>query len=67
MLVLSRKEGENILIGDDIILTVVEVRNGNKVRLGIKAPENVVILRQEVYDRQQKENTTRPDQELPSS
>lgn len=51
MLVLTRKEGEQIRIGDDIIITVV--RSGNdKVRLGIEAPTDTVILRSELKDRQ---------------
>ncbi|MCB0335467.1 MAG: carbon storage regulator CsrA [Bdellovibrionales bacterium] len=49
MLVLSRHKGEQIMIGDDIILTVIEIR-GDKVRLGIEAPQDVPVHRQEVYD-----------------
>lgn len=49
MLVLSRKKNESLMIGDDIVLTVVEIR-GDKVRLGIHAPSNVPVHRQEVYD-----------------
>lgn len=47
MLVLTRKENEKILIGDDITITVVLVA-GNKVRIGIEAPNEVVIRREEV-------------------
>ncbi|REJ82633.1 MAG: carbon storage regulator [Planctomycetota bacterium] len=47
MLVLTRKANESILIGDNIELTVVEVR-GNRVKLGIVAPRTVPVLRQEV-------------------
>ena len=47
MLVLSRKPGETILIGDDIEISIVEVR-GDTVRIGISAPRNVTILRQEL-------------------
>ena len=50
MLVLSRKENESVNIGDDITITVVKV-HGGKIRLGIKAPDNVPIHRQEVYER----------------
>ena len=50
MLVLTRRTGEEIVIGDDIRVIVVEVQ-GNKVRLGVKAPASVRIDRQEVYDR----------------
>jgi carbon storage regulator len=49
MLVLSRKKNESIIINDVIIVTVVEIR-GDKVRLGIEAPRDVTVHRQEVYD-----------------
>ena len=48
MLALSRKRGEVIRIGHDIILTVVEIR-GDKVRIGIDAPKEVAVHREEVY------------------
>lgn len=50
MLVLSRKSGQRIRIGDSVELTVIEVR-GNKVRLGFTAPPDVAIHREEVYKR----------------
>ncbi|MCS7017253.1 MAG: carbon storage regulator CsrA [Gemmatales bacterium] len=49
MLVLSRKKNESIIINDDIIITVVEIR-GDKVRLGIQAPASVSVHRREVYE-----------------
>jgi carbon storage regulator len=49
MLVLSRKRDERIVIGDNIVITVVEVR-GDKVRLGIEAPAEVPVHRQEVIE-----------------
>ncbi|HEY7427788.1 MAG TPA: carbon storage regulator CsrA [Gemmataceae bacterium] len=49
MLVLSRKKNESIVINSDITVTVVEIR-GDKVRLGIVAPKEVPVHRQEVYD-----------------
>lgn len=49
MLVLSRKKSESIIINDDIVITVVEVR-GDKVRLGIQAPRDVPVHRKEVLD-----------------
>ena len=49
MLVLSRKKNECIVINNDIVVTVVEIR-GDKVRLGIVAPKEVPVHRQEVYD-----------------
>ena len=54
MLVLSRKKDERIMIGDDVVLTVAEIR-GDKVRIGIEAPTNISVHRQEVYDKIQKE------------
>ena len=49
MLVLSRQRDQTIMIGDDIELTVVDIR-GDKVRLGIKAPTRIAVHRKEVYD-----------------
>jgi carbon storage regulator len=49
MLVLSRRPNESITIGEDIVITIVEVR-GDKVRLGIDAPKNVTVHRTEVYE-----------------
>ncbi len=49
MLVLSRKKNESIRIGDKVIVTVVEIR-GDKVRLGVQAPNEVGIHRSEIYD-----------------
>ncbi len=49
MLVLSRKVNETIIINDNIVVTVVDIR-GDKVRLGIEAPKDVPVHRQEVYD-----------------
>ncbi len=55
MLVLTRKIGEGIVIGDDIKLTVIEIKGGT-IRLGIDAPRDKKIYRQEVYERIQKQN-----------
>lgn len=49
MLVLSRHLNEKIVIGDDVVITIVEIR-GDKVRLGIEAPQDVTVHRQEVFD-----------------
>jgi carbon storage regulator len=49
MLVLSRKKDESIVINNDIVITVVEIR-GDKVRLGIVAPKEVPVHREEVYE-----------------
>jgi carbon storage regulator len=55
MLVLSRQRDETIMIGDDIELTVVDIR-GDKVRIGIKAPSHVAVHRKEIYDAIKREN-----------
>jgi carbon storage regulator len=49
MLVLSRKIGERVMIGDDIVVMVVDVR-GDKVRLAVEAPQSIPVHRQEVYE-----------------
>ena len=61
MLVLSRQSDETIIIGDNIRITIVEVR-GDKVRIGIDAPRDVAVHRQEIYDaiRRDAENAARP-------
>jgi carbon storage regulator len=55
MLVLSRHRDECIMIGDDVTITVVDIR-GDKVRLGIQAPKDVPVHRQEVYEAIKREN-----------
>ncbi|MBI5184063.1 MAG: carbon storage regulator CsrA [Nitrospinae bacterium] len=55
MLILTRKSGDSITIGDNIKITVVEIR-GRQVRLGIEAPAELVVHREEVYKRIQEEN-----------
>ena len=60
MLVLSRHRDESIMIGDDIVITVVDVR-GDKVRLGIDAPTDIPVHRQEVYDAIQRERKTKEE------
>jgi carbon storage regulator len=55
MLVLSRQRDETIMIGDDVEITVVDIR-GDKVRLGISAPRNIQVHRKEVYDAIRREN-----------
>ena len=55
MLVLSRQRDESIIIGDNIVITIVDIR-GDKVRLGIEAPTEIPVHRQEVYDAIQREN-----------
>ena len=54
MLVLSRQKDESIMIGDDVEITIVDVR-GDKVRLGITAPKKIPVHRKEVYEAIQRE------------
>jgi carbon storage regulator len=55
MLVLTRKKNESIVIRDDIVIMVIEIR-GDKVRLGFDAPKDVPVHRQEVYEAIKREN-----------
>ncbi|MGG4344517.1 carbon storage regulator CsrA [Paenibacillus lautus] len=57
MLILSRNKGQKIMINDNIVLSVIEV-NGDQVRIGIEAPGNVTIYREEIYEaiKQQNQN-----------
>lgn len=55
MLVLSRKKGESIIIDDDIKLKIIDI-DGEHVKLGIDAPKNIIVHRQEVYEAIQQEN-----------
>jgi carbon storage regulator len=55
MLVLTRKRGQSIMLGDAIEISVVEV-NGDAVRIGIKAPRELTIYRREIYEAIQEEN-----------
>ena len=55
MLVLSRQRDESIVIGDKVVVTIVDIR-GDKVRLGIQAPGEIPVHRQEVYEAIQREN-----------
>lgn len=64
MLVLSRQKDESIIIGDDVEITIVDVR-GDKVRLGINAPRSISVHRKEVYEaiQREKEQKSKKDAE----
>lgn len=56
MLVLTRRAGESIIIGNDIVVTILEVR-GDQVRVGIDAPRTVSVHREEIFRAVERENT----------
>ncbi len=60
MLILGRKEGEIILIGDDIMIKVIDICKAS-VRIGIDAPQSVAVYRKELYDALEGRNRTQPN------
>jgi carbon storage regulator len=63
MLVLSRRINESLTIGDDIVITIVDIR-GDRVRIGVDAPREVPVHRQEVLRALQRESRARPHRQL---
>jgi carbon storage regulator len=64
MLILTRRVGETVMIGEDIAITVLRVK-GNQVRLGVDAPKTVSVQREEIFQRIQGETTPDLQQSLP--
>lgn len=67
MLILTRRVGESLMIGDNVNVTVLGIR-GNQVRIGVNAPKDVSVHREEIYERIQQEksggNTPEPDDDV---
>ncbi len=62
MLILTRRVGETLMIGDNVSVTVLRVK-GNQVRLGVNAPKDISVHREEIYDRIKREQDVPPKQE----
>ncbi|MCJ8170052.1 carbon storage regulator CsrA [Atopomonas sediminilitoris] len=60
MLILTRRVGETLMVGDEVTITVLGVK-GNQVRIGVNAPKEVAVHREEIYQRIQKEKEGEPN------
>ena len=60
MLILTRRVGETLMVGDEVTVTVLGVK-GNQVRIGVKAPKHVSVHREEIYERIRAEQQSEPD------
>jgi carbon storage regulator len=61
MLILTRRVGESLMIGDDVTITVLGVK-GNQVRIGVNAPKSIAVHREEIYKKIQQEKVQAEDQ-----
>jgi len=65
MLILTRRVGETLVIGDDVTVTVLGIK-GNQVRIGVNAPKEISVHREEIYDRIQREKEGGIEEEGPN-
>ena len=65
MLILTRRIGETLMVGDDVTITVLGVK-GNQVRIGVNAPKDVAVNREEIYERIQSEKAGNDTENEPS-
>ena len=66
MLILTRRVGETVMIGDEVTVTVLGVK-GNQVRVGVNAPKDVAVHREEIYERIQREENGETPESKPES